>query len=168
MARDVAGQAEAAERLITAATEHAMPHFRGLGLFFRADAMLKGGRVEEGLMALEVAKSALLTAGTSYIRLDLLLAEARMAMGRPVPVADLINEVARLEAVAGSWSKARNYCRVGTLLQSLAKPDEAEACFQSAIQIARGQEAKCGSCGPRAVSLGCGANGANGRRHSIS
>jgi predicted ATPase len=143
LARDATGQAEAAEMLIAAAAEHDMPHFHAMGRLMRGGSLLQIGRAKDALIEIGQAETALRATGRP-LRTKLLLAEAHVALGRPVSIPDLLGELAGLEAGPGYWSKATDYWRVGRLLLSLPEPDEAkaEACFRRAIEVAREQGAK--------------------------
>jgi predicted ATPase len=109
----------------------------------RGGTLVAMGKAEEGLIEMMEAEAALRATGTSW-RFTLRLAEAHVALGRPVPIEDLRAEVAWLATSPSPWSTASNYWRVGRLLLMLPEADEAEAeaCFHRAIEVARDQEAK--------------------------
>jgi predicted ATPase len=109
-------------------------------------AMAMQGRVDEGLTQLSQGLAVWQTIGTSHLRAGFLamLAEVYGKVGRLAEgLAALDEALAIIKTTGGRLSEAEFYGLKGELLWHAGyDPEEAEACLQHALMIARGQQAK--------------------------
>jgi predicted ATPase/DNA-binding winged helix-turn-helix (wHTH) protein len=114
--------------------------WRGWALAMRGDAPAGVAHLHQGLRALQ-------DTGLKLYRpyFLALLAEASGQAGQPAAGLQALAEaVTLMTTTEGRWWEAEVYRLQGTLLLQLPNPDvpRAEACFQQALKVARGQRAK--------------------------
>ena len=145
------GEMEAAsmwiEGLSEIGMERGLPRFVTQADFLRSQLLLDQGRVEEGIVEMKRAVGTRLErfAGREH---SYYIASIGEALGRggqiPAGISAVTDEIARAARVGESFYEAELYRIKGDLLLKLAAPDEeqAEGCFQKALEVARGQKAK--------------------------
>jgi predicted ATPase len=141
--RDVPMVLDCGERLIALGHEHGLPFYQTIGSIMRGWALVKLGRVAEGLPELRQAMSRY--RATSRVMIALLttmLAEAELCAGLTQEGMDQL-EAGDRDAVLRNQS----FWRAGTLHlrgETLAARHDgtAEACLRAALELARDQQAK--------------------------
>ena len=145
------GEAQAAqertEALLAIGTEHGFPRFVVQGTLLRGRLLVEQGQVEEGIVQMRQAAAAHLVTsiGREGAYFFALMAEA---FGRGGQIAEglgtVTGELARAQKTGGRCYEAELHRIKGELLlrQADAGEQQAEACFQNALKVARGQSAK--------------------------
>jgi predicted ATPase len=138
---------ERAEAAIALATERGVDSYIGHASFWRGLALVVQGQGEAGIAAMRPSVAAWRAAGNGVVEAEIvgLLAEAHGWTGDVEEGLRLIAEaLALVDQDKGSYYAADVYRVKGELLLSQAVPDpqQAEACFHRAIDIARRQQAK--------------------------
>jgi predicted ATPase len=145
--REVQAVQAQADALLTLATAQGFPLWVGYGTCWHGWALAMQGQSEAGLAQIRHGMAAVLATGqmlTQPLAL-VLLAEAVGHAGQVAEGLRLLAEALEvLEASGRSSLLAEVYCLQGALLLQQAVPDtaQAEACFQQALAVARGQQAK--------------------------
>ena len=144
--RDVVEIDRLAQATITYTTEHGFPYYLAWAEVLRGWSVAVRGASEEGIAkirrGIEVLQT---TAGLRLPYYRALLAEACGCTGRIDEALEaLADAFAEVEKTEERWWEAELHRLRGELLRSEAmnRGDEAEACFQTAIEVARGQQAK--------------------------
>jgi class 3 adenylate cyclase/predicted ATPase len=136
------------EEGMTLATEQGFPRWLGRGTVLRGWLLVEQGQTEAGIiqmlegMAVRRARAAAVRDDTYYAAL---LAEAYRKTGQSFEGLNVITEtLAKVQQTGSRIYEAELYRIKGELLlaQSLADEGGAEACFQNALKVARGQSAK--------------------------
>ena len=141
--RDVPNVLDCGERLIALGHEHGLPFYRTIGSIMHGWALVRLGRVAEGLPALRQATSRYRAVSRVMITLlTTMLAEAELRAGLTQEGMDHL-EASDREAV----SLDQSFWRAGTLHlkgETLAARHDgtAEACLRASLDLARGQQAK--------------------------
>jgi tetratricopeptide (TPR) repeat protein len=138
---------EQAEAAIALATERGVESYIGHASFWRGLALVVQGQGEAGIAAMRPAVAAWRAAGIGVVEAEIvgLLAEAYGWIGHVEEGLRLIAEaLALVDQDKGSYYAAEVYRVKGDLLlqQAVPDPQQAEACFHRAIDIARRQQAK--------------------------
>jgi predicted ATPase len=137
---------EHAEQGIPLAKEHGFAQWLAVSSGMRGWACAMQGQHDEGKAAVEQSLTALATVGSSSGRPNSLIMFAQVCgvVGRP---AEGLHALAEAQAISGGFRlpDAELYWLKGELLFSASADDHsaAEACFRQALDIARGQQAKC-------------------------
>ena len=143
MHRDVPKVLDCGERLIALGHEHGLPFYQTIGSIMHGWALVRLGRVTEGLPALRQAMSRYRTTAVVMISLlTTMLAEAEFGAGLEQEGMDHLEACDR-DAV----SLNQLFWRAGILHlkgERLAArhEDTAEACLRASLELARGQQAK--------------------------
>jgi predicted ATPase len=142
----VATQAHA-DAVLALATEHGFEHRVAHGRLLKGWALAMQGEVAAGVAHIQQGLAVVQGAGLKLYRpyLLALLAEAYGQAGQPEAGLVVLAEVVWLvEATEERWWEAEVYRLKGALLLQLPLPDvdQAEACFQQALDVARRQQAK--------------------------
>jgi predicted ATPase len=147
--RDVVETDRLAQATITYTTEHGFQYYLAWAEILQGWRVAVRGASEEGITKIRRGIEVLQTmAGLRCLRLPYyraLLAEACGCNGRIAEalemLADAFDEV---EKTGERWWEVELHRLRGELLRStvMNRDDEAEACFQTAIKVARGQQAK--------------------------
>jgi predicted ATPase len=144
---------EIAEATVSLATEHGLQQWIVTGTFLRGWAMMALGRRDGGLARMTEAYAAYRALGLVLNQpwwIDM-LAEAYAAAGQPAAGLSLLQEAAQPlislgGGAFGSFHSAEVLRRRGLLVLGQARNQErvaeAEGCFRSALDIARGQKAR--------------------------
>jgi class 3 adenylate cyclase/tetratricopeptide (TPR) repeat protein len=142
--RDSRTALKQAEEALPIAKEHGLSYLETLGLFFRGWALADAGRAEEGIA--EMSRAIPSFEGTAAISLNYAeLAECLGNYARPeeglIAVAKGLGESEqRVEKV--SWAQLYRIKGELVLMRDATDEAEAERCFRTAVDIARGQSAK--------------------------
>jgi predicted ATPase/class 3 adenylate cyclase len=135
-----------AEAALTIATDQEFPQQCAQAMHLRGWALAACGQGEEGMAQIKRGLAAYQATGATRIRpyYLALLAEASVQVGRTAEgLGALAEALAMLGQSGARWWEAELYrLRGELLLQSAAPPEEAEACFRRALDIARSQQAK--------------------------
>jgi predicted ATPase len=143
--REVQAARERAEAAIRLVTE--FPYWRALGSMLHGWALAHQGQAQEGIEQLRQGLMALHVSGIEIARLYFLtlLAEAYGTVGQPAAGLTVLAEaLTRLDTTTDRWYEPEIYRLKGALLlqQSANNHAEAQACFHSALDVARAQQAK--------------------------
>jgi class 3 adenylate cyclase/predicted ATPase len=137
---------ERAETMITVATEHQVALMLAQGPIMRGWALAMQGQGAEGLTQLRQGLDAYRATGAEFYRPHFLsmLAEVHRSLGQPAAGLTALREALALVETTGERYYEAELHRLQGELQQLAAPEvsHAEACFQQALAIARGQQAK--------------------------
>jgi predicted ATPase len=137
---------ERAETAITVATKQQVALVLALGPIMRGWALAVQGQGTEGLTQLRQGLDAYRVTGTAFQRPHFLslLAEVHRSLGQPQAGLTALREALVLVETTGERYYAAELHRLqGELLQhAVPEVAHAEACFQQALDIARGQQAK--------------------------
>ena len=139
MARKVASE------LITFTTEQNIPYWGAMALAFLGWSQMDGGDFESGMATVEKGLAASQATGSRMRVPDFLsvLALGYLKTDQPDIGLEKIDEAIRvIESTGERWNEANVRCLRGRMLLALSLPQEAEAAFQDAIRLARGQSAK--------------------------
>jgi predicted ATPase len=144
---DVLAVHEHAEAAVALATEQGFPLFVAMGTIFRGWALALQGQGKEGMAQVRQGIAAWRTTGTAaYVPyLCTLLAEVYDLLGHPEDGLQALAEAHSLmEQHDERWWEAEVHRLRGVLLlrQTMPQQEEAEACFQRALDVARRQQAK--------------------------
>jgi predicted ATPase/class 3 adenylate cyclase len=136
-----------AEAVMTIATEQELPGPLARAMPLRGWALAARGHGEEGITQLQQGLASSRARGAARERPYplALLAEASAQVGQPAEGLEALAEaLATLATSTGRWWEAELHRLRGALLlqRSVAQQEEAEACFQRALAVARRQEAK--------------------------
>ena len=145
--RDAAAVQAEADALLTLATAHEFPLWRGIGTFWRGWALARQGAGTVGLEQLRQGLAAVVATGQELSRPFglILLAEVVGRMGQVEEGLRLLAEaLTALEASGRGDLVAEGYRLQGELClyRAFADTQQAEGCFQQALAIARRQQAK--------------------------
>ena len=151
--REVQQAHELAQATIALATEHCLPFWLAWGTILSGRALAAQGRAAEGIEKMQQGMSAYLATGAEFNRPHALalLAEAYAGAGRAEEGLKTLDEALELvERTQERLYEAELHRLKGelTLLlpagaaQEASRPDQAQACFQQAIEIARRQGAR--------------------------
>jgi predicted ATPase len=138
------GCGDVATELLALSQEHDFPMMRGAGMFFSGWATADDGDLEQGIASMEQGL-ALASAVRRLTRPYMLaiLANAKADVGKPGEGLELLRDaLTSTEASGERWWQAELHRLKGRLLVACGQPDECESCFQSAIEISRGQRAR--------------------------
>jgi tetratricopeptide (TPR) repeat protein len=138
---------ERVEVLIDLARRHGFPVFIASGTVYRGRALAGQGELEEGIANMRQGRAALRAMQTIVADGFLGWCEAEAWLARGTPEEGLVAVAEALEHIAKTAERdaaAAVYRVKGELLliQSPPAPEEAEASFRRALEIARGQSAK--------------------------
>jgi predicted ATPase len=144
---DVRALHRTAERVISACAEHGFAYGLANASIFLGVAMTEQGRGDEGLKQIQQSFAKIRAASAEVNRSEFLywLAEASCATGRLDEALDTLNNALGVaEEHENLWQKAEIYRLKGEFLlrRRDSNSEEAQACFQQAIEIARKQSAK--------------------------
>ena len=133
--------------MISACAEHGFAYGLAHASVFLGVAMTEQGRGDEGLKQIQQSFAKIRAAGAEVNRSEFLywLAEAYCATGRLDEALDTLNNALGVaEEHENLWQKAEIYRLKGEFLlrRRSGNSEEAQACFQQAIEIARKQSAK--------------------------
>jgi predicted ATPase len=136
-----------AEAAITIATDQEFPQQLAQALPLRGWALAARGHGEEGRAQIQQGLAAYQATGATADQPYCLslLAEASAQVGQTAEGLEALAEaLATLAQSTTRWWKAELYRLRGELLlqHTVAQPEEAEACFQQALAVARRQQAK--------------------------
>jgi len=142
----VAAQAHA-DTVLALATKHGFGHRIAHGRMLQGWALARQGDAAAGVAHIQQGLAAVQGTGLQLYRpyMLALLAEASGQAGQPeAGLSALAEAVTLVEATEERWWEAELYRLQGELLlqRSLADADQAEACFQQALDVARHQQAK--------------------------
>jgi predicted ATPase len=135
---------DVATELLELSQEQGFPMMRGAGMFFSGWATADSGELKQGI-ALMGQGLALVSAVRRLSRPYMLtiLANAKADLGKPDEGLELLEDaLATTEASGERWWQAELHRLRGRLLVARGQHDEAEACFQSAIDVSSAQRAK--------------------------
>jgi predicted ATPase len=138
---------EHAEAAISLATEYGIPLYRAFGAIMQGWALAHQGQTQEGLAQIQQGLTAWRDTGAETLRpyFLALLAEAYGAMGQPeTGMIALTEALVLVEKTGERWYEPESYRLKGALLlqRSTDHHAEAQVCFQQAIAVADGQQAK--------------------------
>ncbi len=147
LCREMAIVLERAEVLIALADEQGFPFWRDCGFIQKGVAMIAFGKITEGVALIDQGVETLQAAGAEIGKASGLTqrAFAHGKMGQVEEGLKIADEALALVRRGGERNDEAEHYRIkGELLRMLAVPDEqqAEACFQQALDIARQQQAK--------------------------
>jgi predicted ATPase len=147
LARDSTAVRSQAQALTSFATEHGLPFWQALGGLFHGWALVRSGRIEEGLAELRAGLTAYrATGGRLYLPYaHTLLADAcHQAGARAAGLEALAEARSVLEETGVRGFEAQVHQVEGRLLllAPAADPAAAERCFEAAIGVARRQGAR--------------------------
>jgi predicted ATPase len=145
--REVSLTQARAEASMTIATEQGFPQQVATAAPLRGWALAVSGHVGEGIAQIQQGLAAFRATGASRARPEhlALLAEASAQVGKTAEGLEALAEALTTVATSGvPWWEAELYRLRGELLlqHAVARPEEAEACFQQALAVARRQQAK--------------------------
>jgi predicted ATPase len=145
--REVLTAHEQAEAAIGLATERGFAHWAALGTILRGWALAMQGQREEGLAQIRQGLSAYRATGAALgvPYLCTVLADVSAHLGHTEEGLQALAEAhALVEQHEERWWEAELYRLRGVLLlrQTETPQEEAEACFQRALDVTRRQEAK--------------------------
>jgi predicted ATPase len=145
--REVRLTQERAEALISLATEQRSPHTRAQGSVLRGWTLAHQGQAKEGIEQLTQGMMDYRATGAEGGQPYLLaiLAETYGIRGEPeAGLAVLTEALTHVDTTGERWYEPELYRLKGELLlqKSSDNQDEAETCFQHALEIARHQQAK--------------------------
>jgi predicted ATPase len=136
---------EWAGQLVTIATEHGFPHWRGEGMAFRGWVKVKNGDVAEGIALLRSGIAAYRSTGAEvYIpHCVALLARAHQVAGQLDEALALLDDALQIVGRTGErWFLAELNRHKGQLLRQQEHTDAAEGLYHKALGIAQVQHAK--------------------------
>jgi predicted ATPase len=144
--RDVAGTQGHADALCTLATAQHWPLRAAQGRILQGWALAMQGEAAAGVVYLRQGLESP-DVGPEHLRPHwlVLLAEAYGRAGQPEAGLQVLAEAVTLMATTEMWWSEAEISRLqGELRLQLARPDipQAEACFQQALAVARGQQAR--------------------------
>ena len=144
---DLAATQASAEAVLALALAQGLEHRVAQGCLLRGWALAMQGDAATGMAQMEQGWEAVQRTGLQLYRpyVLALLAEAYGQAGQPeAGLTCLAEAVTRVEATEERWWEAEVYRLQGVLLlqRSPSDVDQAEACFQQALAVARRQEAK--------------------------
>lgn len=155
--RDVARALVMAEELLALAFEHRLALPRATAVTFRGWALASTGQVEEGVRDLEAGIEAWRRSGAKFNlphRLGL-LAEARAHASEHTAALEALDRALDLvERTGERWFEPHLHLTKGEILLKAPATAAAEACFCTAIEAARRQEARLWEL-RAAVALAC-------------
>jgi predicted ATPase len=136
-----------AEELLALATRHGFPFWIGHGTFLKGWAVMAQSGLQEGLTAMRDGVAAIQATSSALIVPCYLavLAGAHGRLGDPAAERALLNDaLAQVNRTGERWFEAELHRLLGALLLTTPEPDPlgAEACFQRALAVARGQGAR--------------------------
>jgi DNA-binding winged helix-turn-helix (wHTH) protein/predicted ATPase len=145
--RDVRALQRTAEHVISICAEHGSAYGLAHASIFLGVAMTEQGRGEEGLKQMQQGFAEHRASGAEINRSEFLywIAEAYCATGRLDEALDTLNNaIGAAEDCENLWLEAEIYRLKGEFLlrRSDSDSDEAQACFEEGIEIARKQGAK--------------------------
>jgi predicted ATPase len=145
--REMAVVLERAEVLIALADEQGFPFWRDCGFIQKGSAMIALGKIAEGVALIDQGVETLQAAGAEIGKASGLTqrAFAHGKMGQVEEGLKIADEALVLVQQGRERNDEAEHYRIkGGLLRMLAVPDEqqAETCFQRALDIARRQQAK--------------------------
>ena len=138
---------ERTEAALAIGTEHGFPRFVVQGTLLGGRLLVEQGQVEEGIVQMRRTVAGHLARGLGRDQ-PYFLALMAEACGRGGEIAEglsiLTEELGRASKSGERFYEAELYRINGELLlkQSVADEQQAEACFQNALKVARGQSAK--------------------------
>ena len=147
--------------------EQGSPYYVAKVISTRGWVMITNGLTTEGTALMRAALSALRRTGDEeFMPHSLgLLAEAQAKLQETLQALSLVRDaLARVTRTGERLFEADLHRLAGDLLVALMQPDQAQECFHRAITVARGQDARLGSCALRPALPGCGATRAARRR----
>ena len=133
------------EAALTLSTDQGFPLFVGMATVLRGWAWAVQGQAEEGLIQMRQGRATLQATGAASFQpwLLALQAEGCGRVGRPEEGVALLSEAPdSIHATEERWYEAEVYRVKGELLLQQSHEQQAEVCFQQAIDIAQKQEAK--------------------------
>ena len=136
---------ETAAAVMALAEEQGLRTYTVAGRFYHGWVQVQRGRVDEGLALLRESLAALRTGGDEdwFPHSLFLVAEAHHEARQISVGLDLLGEaLERVERNSERWFAAEVHRLRGELLLSLSDSDQAEACFQQALRVARLQDAR--------------------------
>jgi adenylate cyclase len=150
MRRDAQALKDHAEELRRLSDERSLAGWLENGISFRGEALVMLGQVQEGMAQMREGMAARRSTGARCHLLGALgsLAEAQAKAGHPEEgLATLDEALAQMEETDERYCEADLHRLKGELLfaqgdQTKASLQEAENCFQQAIEVARRQQAK--------------------------
>ena len=136
-----------AEAAMTIATDQGFPQQLAQAMPLRGWALAASGHGEEGITQIQQGLAAYRATGATRDRPYhlALLAEASAQVGQTTEGLEALAEALATLAKSGArwWEAELHRLRGELLLQhAVAQPEEAEACFQQALAVARRQQAK--------------------------
>jgi predicted ATPase len=136
-----------AEAAVTIATDQRFPQQLAQAMALRGWALAASGQGEEGMVQIQQGLAAYRATGATRVRPYslALLAEASAKVGQTTEGLEALAEALATLAKSGvRWWEAELHRLRGELLlqSSVAQPEEAAACFQHALAVARRQQAK--------------------------
>jgi len=145
--REMGATQEHAAATISLATAQGFPYWMAGGSVMHGWALAQHGQAQEGIAQIEQGLRAFRATGAELNRSYFLalLAEAHGTLGEPeAGLAVLTEALTRVDTTGERWYESELYRLKGVLLlqQSSDNQVEAEACFHTALDIARSQQAK--------------------------
>jgi predicted ATPase len=145
--RDVPTVHKQTEAAVTLSTEQGFPFWAALGMSLRGWALAMRGQGEEGMAKVRQGITSYRATGAALLvsYYSTLLAEVSGHLGHTGDALQALTEAHTLvEQHEERWWEAEIYRLRGLLLlrQTGTPQEEAEACFQQALEVARRQEAK--------------------------
>jgi predicted ATPase len=134
-----------ASQLVSVATEHGFPHWRGEGMAFRGWVEVKNGDVAAGISLLRSGIATYRSTGAEvYIpHYVVLLAKACEIAAQIDEAASLLDDALQtIERTGERWFAAELHRHKGELLLRQGHAEAAEKLYRTALGIAREQEAK--------------------------
>jgi predicted ATPase len=138
------GCRDISSELLELSQEHDFPMMRGAGMFFLGWATAHGMELQQGIALMEQGL-ALFSAVRHVTRPYMLaiLASAIADLGKPGEALEMLEDAFASTEVSGKrWWLAELHRLRGRLLAACGRNDKSESCFQSAIEISRGQRTK--------------------------
>jgi predicted ATPase len=136
-----------AEAVLALATEHGFVLYAAVGAFFRGLALAAQGQDKAGIAQMRQGLAAVQASGTA-VDMPFYLAQLAAAHGQVGQVEEglhlLTEAMGMVDTTGGRYYEAELHRLHGELRLRQAVPEAqaAEACFQRAIDVARGQQAK--------------------------
>ncbi len=132
------------EESISLAARHDFPHLYAMAFYSRGWGLFQIGQVEEGLDGMRQGGAKWLATGArlAMTHYDQQLAQAYLSAGDDQNAWDRLEKGFSLVETGPFWEAELHRLRGELLIRRAAPPDEIEAAFQQAFDIARRQQAK--------------------------
>lgn len=142
--REVSLAQAQADAAIAASSKHGLAMYHAMASVLKGWTLSEQQRSHEGIEQINAGLAALVATGTELVRPHflLLLAEALRKAGRRDEALDVLEQALKLTQQTGEVYYSAELFRVKGELLLAHEVDEAEACFDQSLKIARQQKAK--------------------------